>query len=104
LTLPQTKIAAIHDLNLAASYGSQVSVMRDGSIVASGPTWETLTAELIAEVFGVEATAHHDRGSMALLLRPTKVKREVWTGVPSLSVAGASSQDARSPSGPPEGD
>lgn len=48
-----TTLAALHDLNLAATYCDLIHVMRDGEIVASGIPEEVLTTELIEEVFDV---------------------------------------------------
>jgi iron complex transport system ATP-binding protein len=50
-----TVFAALHDLTLAAGYSDHVVVLSRGRVVASGPTATTLTAELIDEVYGVEA-------------------------------------------------
>ncbi len=50
-----TTIAAIHDLNLAASYCDYIFVIDNGRIVASGSPSEVLTQELLADVFGVGA-------------------------------------------------
>ncbi|CAN5293247.1 ABC transporter ATP-binding protein [soil metagenome] len=51
-----TVLAALHDLGLAAGYADHVIVLRDGKVVAAGPTAETLTPGLIRDVYGVEAT------------------------------------------------
>lgn len=48
-------IAALHDLNLAASYCDRLYVLSAGMIVAEGPPSEVLTPELVREVFGVGA-------------------------------------------------
>lgn len=52
-----TVLAALHDLGLAATYSDHVIVLRDGRVVAAGPTAQTLSPELLREVYGVEATA-----------------------------------------------
>ena len=51
-----TVAAALHDLGLAATYSDHVIVLRAGRVVAAGPTIETLSPELIRDVYGVEAT------------------------------------------------
>jgi len=51
-----TVLAALHDLGLAATYADHVVVLRDGRVVAAGQTAQTLTPELVREVYGVEAT------------------------------------------------
>jgi len=50
-----TVLAALHDLNLAASWSDAVIVMRGGKVVAAGPTVTTLTPALIREVYAVDA-------------------------------------------------
>ena len=51
-----TVLAALHDLNLAAAYCDHVIVLHDGRVVGAGPIAETLTPDLIRDVYGVEAT------------------------------------------------
>ncbi|MCZ4067304.1 ABC transporter ATP-binding protein [Microbacterium sp. H37-C3] len=58
--LPVTCIVAIHDLNLAAMYCDAVMVLRSGRVVAAGAPAEVLTAELIADVYGVTAEVTAD--------------------------------------------
>ncbi|WP_404870459.1 ABC transporter ATP-binding protein [Kitasatospora griseola] len=55
-----TTLVALHDLNAAASVCDRLHVLAGGTLVASGPPREVLTADLLAEVFGVRAavTAH----------------------------------------------
>jgi iron complex transport system ATP-binding protein len=48
-----TTIAALHDLNHAATYCDKVYVLQEGRVVAEGCPETTLTAELIMRVFGV---------------------------------------------------
>ena len=50
-----TVLAALHDLGLAASYADHVIVLRNGRVVAAGPTVSTLTPELVRDVYGVAA-------------------------------------------------
>jgi len=50
-----TVLAAMHDLALAAAHASHVVVLQRGRVVASGPTAEVLTPELIHDVYGVRA-------------------------------------------------
>jgi iron complex transport system ATP-binding protein len=51
-----TVLTALHDLTLAADQADAVVVIADGRVVANGPARETLTPELIADVYGVTAT------------------------------------------------
>jgi len=47
--------AALHDLNLALAASDHILVLHRGKAVAFGPTANTLTAQLISEVYGVRA-------------------------------------------------
>ena len=49
----RTVVAVLHDLNQAARYGTRLVVMSQGRISAYGPPREVLTADLVAEVFGL---------------------------------------------------
>ncbi|MEP6480937.1 MAG: ATP-binding cassette domain-containing protein [Rhodoglobus sp.] len=55
-----TVLAALHDLGLAASYSDHVIVLREGRVIAAGPTPETLTPALIRDVYRVDATVLHN--------------------------------------------
>ena len=47
-------LAALHDLNLTLMYCSYVYVLKNGRIVAHGPTEEVVTEQLIREVYEVD--------------------------------------------------
>ncbi|WP_059008230.1 ABC transporter ATP-binding protein [Streptomyces specialis] len=51
----RTTLAALHDLNAAASVCDRLHVLCDGEVVVSGTPREVLTPELLAGVFGVRA-------------------------------------------------
>ncbi len=48
-------VVVLHELNLAIRYADHLVAMRDGRIVAAGPPAEIVTAELVADVFGLDA-------------------------------------------------
>ena len=48
-----TMVAVLHDLNQAARYADHLVVMKAGEIVAQGDPRQVLTAELVADVFGL---------------------------------------------------
>jgi iron complex transport system ATP-binding protein len=48
-------ILSTHDLNLAARLCRTVILLRDGAVVASGPTRDVLTAANIRDLYGVDA-------------------------------------------------
>ncbi|MBT2382416.1 ABC transporter ATP-binding protein [Streptomyces sp. ISL-11] len=64
-----TVLAALHDLNLAATHCDVLYVLAGGRVVASGPPADVLTAELLAGVFGVRAhrVPHPESGAPRLL-------------------------------------
>jgi iron complex transport system ATP-binding protein len=67
-----TVLAALHDLNLAASYCDAVIVLHDGRVVDAGPVAETLTPALIREVYGVDAAmlVHPKTGRPVIAFSP----------------------------------
>lgn len=48
-------LVILHDLQLAARYATRVILMKNGRILANGPTEETLTADRVAETYGIRA-------------------------------------------------
>ena len=56
-------LSALHDLNLTLMYCSYVYVLKNGRIVAHGPTDEVITKELIRDVYEVDCEVERDRRS-----------------------------------------
>ena len=52
-----TTLAVLHDLDLAARLCDRIVVLHEGAVVAAGPVLEVLTPEILADVFGVHASA-----------------------------------------------
>ncbi|MBI5543003.1 MAG: ABC transporter ATP-binding protein [Deltaproteobacteria bacterium] len=50
-------VAVLHDPNLAATWADKVVLMRSGSVVASGPTHEVLTAAALEDLYGARLVA-----------------------------------------------
>ncbi|HEV7383500.1 MAG TPA: ABC transporter ATP-binding protein [Phenylobacterium sp.] len=48
-------VAALHDLTLAARFATHLMALKDGQLVAFGPTAQVLTPKLLRAVFDVEA-------------------------------------------------
>lgn len=48
-------LAVLHDVGLAAAYAHRLVLMKDGRIIAEGAPETVLTAELLAETYGVAA-------------------------------------------------
>ena len=53
-----TMAISTHDLNLAASICRELILMRDGRVIASGPTHDVLTPENVRRLYDVEADVH----------------------------------------------
>lgn len=54
-SLPITKLAALHDLNMAAHFCEYLYLVNQGYLVASGCPQDVLNPNLIHDVFGVKA-------------------------------------------------
>ena len=66
--MPVTVVAALHDLDLAAQYCDRVVLLARGRVVAAGTPRAVLTAERIAEVFGVAADIATDASGRVRVL------------------------------------
>jgi iron complex transport system ATP-binding protein len=55
-----TIVLVVHDLNLAARYAHHMIALSSGKIAAAGPPAEVMTAEMLREVFNVEADIVRD--------------------------------------------
>lgn len=68
--LGRTVVMVLHDLNLAVRYSDHLVVMKNGRIVRSGPPSEVISAELLAEVFDLDASVIEDPVSGRPLIIP----------------------------------
>ena len=50
-----------HDLNMAASICRELILMRDGHVLAAGPTEDVLTPDNVRRLYDVEADADEQR-------------------------------------------
>jgi len=57
-----TILASLHDPEIAAGSASHIWLMRQGSLLADGPTAKTLTAHNLSETYGVPVTVQHRNG------------------------------------------
>lgn len=64
----QSVIASLHDLSLAARFADRVVVMHEGRVAADGPPQQALTANVLAEVFGVTGRWLEGEGAPVLTL------------------------------------
>jgi len=56
----RTVVMVLHDLNQACRYADQLVAMRDGRVHVAGPPADVVDAELIRDVFGLEAHVTED--------------------------------------------
>lgn len=54
--LHRTIVLVLHDLNMAMRYAHHLIAMRDGELIAQGQPHHIVTAGLVRDVFGLEAT------------------------------------------------
>ena len=66
----QTLLLASHALNAAAQQAHRLVVLGQGRVLAAGPPATVLTAELLAEAFGVEALIGAAEAPYVIPLRP----------------------------------
>lgn len=66
----RTLVAVLHDLNLAARYATHIVAMRDGAIVAQGAPERVITAQLLSEVFELDARVLPDPETGCPLIIP----------------------------------
>ena len=64
-----TMVICTHDLNLAAALCDEVVLLRDGAVLAHGPTGGTITADNIRATYGVNADVrfHAEAGHLAVV-------------------------------------
>jgi len=65
-----TMLLATHDLNLAASICDRLVLMRDGRVLAQGPTEDVLTAPMVRQLYGVAADVRFHEGAGHLTVTP----------------------------------
>lgn len=66
----RTLVAVLHDLNLAARYATHIVALRDGAIIAQGAPGQVVTAELLREVFELDARVIPDPETGSPLIIP----------------------------------
>lgn len=68
----RTLVAVLHDLNQACRYADHLIVMANGQILAEGAPHTLMSAELVAEVFGLECIIIDDPVSHTPLIIPRR--------------------------------
>ena len=67
-----TMVMATHDLNLAASMCTDVALLRDGRLLAHGPTADVLTAATVRTLYDVEADVRFHEAAGHLTVTPVR--------------------------------
>ncbi|MFQ6325087.1 ABC transporter ATP-binding protein [Nocardia sp. CWNU-33] len=83
--LGRTVVMVLHDLNLAIRYSDELIVMRAGRIVAQGTPGDIIDAELLREVFDLDASVLEDPVSGRPMIVPigTRHVRAAYGSGPS---------------------
>ncbi len=69
-----TVISAMHDLTLAGMYSDRLALLHEGIVVADGFVEDVLSAETLAEFYGVRVTVHReDDGTVVVVPRREQV-------------------------------
>ena len=71
----RTIVLVLHDLNLACRYADHLTAMRAGEIIAQGAPAEIVTADLVADVFDLDAQIHPDPVTGTPLVVPVPKRR-----------------------------
>ena len=70
-----TMLLATHDLNLAAALCDRLVLMREGRVLAQGPTNDVLTAPMVRQLYGVVADVRYHEGAGHLTVIPVSRAR-----------------------------
>jgi len=70
-----TMLLATHDLNLAAALCDRLVLMREGRVLAQGPTTDVLTAPMVRQIYGVVADVRYHEGAGHLTVTPVSRAR-----------------------------
>lgn len=79
----RTLVAVLHDLNQAVRYATHLIAMRAGAVVAHGDPRDIVTADLVRDVFGVDARIITDPETERPLVVPAA------PNIPSRTTVGA---------------
>ncbi|MCA1222617.1 ABC transporter ATP-binding protein [Streptomyces sp. 8L] len=92
----RTVVIVLHDLNQAARYADHLVAMKDGGIVAEGRPADVVTADLVREVFGLEAVVIPDpvTGSPLVVPGTPYAPAETETEAEAAAAAAAAAAEA----------
>ena len=72
LRMPIGVVVSTHDLNFAATLCRTMVMLRNGAVIAAGPTEEVLTRENIRDLYGVDADVHRHEDAGHLVIVPLR--------------------------------
>jgi iron complex transport system ATP-binding protein len=70
-----TIVVSTHDLNFAASVCEELVLLREGRVIAAGPTADVLTPAAIRDLYGVDADVRYHEGAGHLTVIPLALTR-----------------------------
>lgn len=65
--LGKTVMVVIHDINFVSCYADYIIAMKDGKIIANGPSEEVMNSQMLQEVFGMEIKVEQIEGNKICL-------------------------------------
>jgi iron complex transport system ATP-binding protein len=68
-------VVSTHDLNLAAAVCDTLVLLRDGAVIASGPTREVLTRETVGQLYDVDADVQFHEAAGHVTVVPVARRR-----------------------------
>jgi iron complex transport system ATP-binding protein len=68
-------VAVLHDLTLAARWADRIAIVRDGTLLKTGPGRDVLTAETIAAAFGIRTKLLTDPSYCTPVVVPLEVSQ-----------------------------
>ena len=72
-----TIIMVLHDLNQASKYSDRLVIMKNGNIVADGHPNETISHDIIRDVYGVKCDIDHDSISKKPRIHPIETIKAI---------------------------
>jgi iron complex transport system ATP-binding protein len=70
-----TMVLATHDLNLAAALCDHLVLLREGRLLAQGPTGDVLTSAMVQQLYGVDADVRFHEEAGHLTVTPVRRTR-----------------------------
>jgi len=70
-------VLSTHDPDQAFALNANVALMKDGAIVANGPTQQTLTSDRLSEVYGIAITVETTSGGIPVCLPSLRATQNV---------------------------